>query len=285
MAWTTQHGPPGLEGTHTWGGVVLNTDRSLGLPRYKLDRITGLMSLPEAQDFRQPRTGRRGEESYPGAALGKTVVYEGRIQAPTLQDMRLMETELRGAFRKRGREQVMALARPSGPGWFYGATVAQLDIDDEQTRGPSAQPTPWQRGFLIGLRLGEPRIFMVTPQSYGPFVHNTWHQVTNLGNTDADPTFTGTVLADGTDVSVYNSTVQVDGAAARLTFRDLPAGAFACNFNQRTTTVDGEDVAGKLDPDYDRWWNELVPGIEPGANQLRAVGLSAWGVTFFHSSE
>ena len=55
----------GLEARHRWNGIFLLNDLEGGLPRTKLTRITGIHSLPEADDEREPRTAMIGEWIFP----------------------------------------------------------------------------------------------------------------------------------------------------------------------------------------------------------------------------
>src|SRR3954447_16809605 len=88
-------GPPGLEVTHTCNGFVLN-ERTADT-WVKLTKLTGFHSLPEADDNRGPRTGRRGEIIYPSQERGKTIVYEGEVRAKTLTGLRTKATAMRAA--------------------------------------------------------------------------------------------------------------------------------------------------------------------------------------------
>lgn len=278
-------GPPGLEVPHTWEGADGNfslNDLSSAAAQIKLTKITGLFSLPELQDQRGNRAGRRGEVVFPSFGRGKTVVYEGVVRSKSLDGMRVLAQQLRTAFHLRNSEYLMTLE--GSIEWVYYARVLQLDMDEEQITGPDAV-WRFQRPFTLGLRMSDPRIYVATPvdNSLAGWASASTHTVTNLGGTDSDPIFRVTVPGGTPDIELRKV---VDGGAGdrRLTFSDVPAGTMVVDFNMRTASVDGADITGKLDPSLSNWWNQGVVGLYVGDNDLKVTG-GAWGVAFLHPVE
>ena len=79
MTYTAAAGPLGLQGRHQWNSGFILNDLEAGLPYAKLERVTGLFSLPELTDLRDPVVGGNGEVTYPSYTKGKTVTYEGKL--------------------------------------------------------------------------------------------------------------------------------------------------------------------------------------------------------------
>lgn len=264
-------GPPGLEVAHLVNGFTIN---DLGYDnRIRLTKITGLYSLADVEDETAGTVGQAGEWALPRDRRGRTVVYEGIIQATTLAALRLMARGLRGACRERSSE--IAVLFGDDPTWFFTGRVMQLDMDDEQTTGPN-HVRPWQRAFTLGLRLSDPRVYVWTGKTASAAA-NTAATATNDGNTDTEPTFTMTTVS-GSDVTIQSLTL-----GKKLVLLDLPAGSLEVNFKQRTMQVGSTDVSGKLDVEESDWWDAGVPGLAPGANSVKAS--RAWTVAWHDADE
>ena len=210
MATAIADGPGGLECTHTIGGIELNDLETF--PRYKLDRITGMHSLPEAYDERRANVGRLGESIYPSYPRGKTIVYEGRVQASALDEMRSMGNALRAACSNRSAEYSIAVAPNAAWGddtWSYSARVMQLDMDDEQVHSPLHARGPYQRAFTLGVRMSDPR-FIYTLASCSASGFTTAQAINNLGSAPADPVFTVVVPGGTPDIVIANASVPTE---------------------------------------------------------------------------
>lgn len=288
MAWTIADGPAGLEGIHTWDGAAILNDRSGGLPYVKLEEISGLYGLPEADDLRDPRTGRQGEATRPGFPRGKGAVYTGTIYATDPRELRAYSGELRAAFAERAFEHPMRIAPPAfaggGPIWLYSARALGCDIPERQDVGLGAMPTPWQRPITITLRLSDGR-FVVDAAAVdsGAFADGATEAISQSGTADADPVFTGTI-ASGSDLLLENHSVPIaSGGHAFLQFLSVPAaGTVTVDFASRAAyIVDGSSVTWDLMPVLDsssNWWDEQVPGLLPGSNSIQATGLASWHI-------
>jgi hypothetical protein len=301
---TITAGVPGLEGEHTWnGGIVLG--REFGtpkLPRYKVTKWTGLHSLPESDDNRDKNTSRAGETIWPSFARGKTVIPTGVIQASDLEEMRVATAYMRGQFANRSDEGQMiseAVAHLDGIPWSWNARVLALDIDDEVKRGPGAQPTPWEREFMLSLRMSDARFYdwsdLGLATDSGPFLDYgagggaaVTHLVVNEGNADSDPVITGTCTAGG-EVAMWNAAFNAsDGNPPRLHFDNLEPGELEVNFRAKSATLtpigdDPEEVSQLLLADSS-WWDELIPGLIPGNNLVAVEGLDNWHVLHYNTS-
>lgn len=278
---TLADGPPGLEATHEWEllGRALN-DVVGTLPRYKLTKITGYNSLGEIEDLRDVNTGRVGETAYPSVMRGKTITYEGVVEAQSYEQLRSLSSALRGAFADTWAEHRMVVNPYTGWGSqqfaFWARTMA-LDMDEEQTFAGTAVPSPWQRAFTLSVRMSDPRRYAwPTPVDA---VAGTSQVVTNLGTAPSDPVITLTGITDPSDVWVRNLTIGTE-----LFFRELPVTAdVVIDFHNRKITQAGypNDQSGLLLPSSSDWWNEGVPGIAPGDNQITAH--FGQYVTFYHA--
>lgn len=291
MTVTVADGPLGLEAIHGWvagdGVTTIDLNDRTASPRVVLDEITGLYDLPDADDLREQNTGRRGESLFPSFERGKTVNYAGRIQAATLQDLRTLSTQVRAAFQERNLEGTMVLTPDPAYGsiaWFYRARVIGLSIPEKQDRAPTAQPGPWQRDLLITLRLSDGRFYLAgDPDVEDSLADGATQPVTNAGRAPTEPFIAGN-LTD-TTVLIENLSIARPDGNAFLQFADLPdADSLAVDFATRTAWLNGpgstvRDAMPYLTPESD-WWDELVPGLDPGVNQVRAYGLSSWSVTW-----
>lgn len=282
----------GLEAVWTCGSLTLNKPQG-ALPRVVFDKISGLHSRPEADDDRAQNTGRIGEIVYPSPQRGKTVVVEGRVQAYTLQDLRNLSNQLRGQFASTAEQTITVAPDPAygTVSWHFNARAIQLDIDDDQSSYPStASPSPWQRDFILGLRQSDPRYYLVGgPETLaGGFASGATETATNQGTAPADPVIVGTV-ANGALVTMENLTVPANpsGHAYLITAAAPQAGTLTADFAARTVKVDngaGTVLAVGLDYLSSTWWDQLVPGLAPGANQIKVTGLSAWNVSWTSAS-
>jgi len=129
-------------------------------PRYRLTRISGLRSQGAAEDNKSPRIGGVGETPERSERRGKSVVYEGWVEAETLKQLREAEDLVIEAFADItaiGRMDVYwhelnAEFKDETPK-FYEAKCITCDIpDNQETKG-------WKRRFVLGLWMYDPRHF------------------------------------------------------------------------------------------------------------------------------
>lgn len=275
IAW----GRPGIEVPHQWnGGVVLNARHLPGATaRTPIDRITGYFSLAETDDQRYDAGSRRGEIVLPTYPRGKTVVYEGRVEAKTLAAWRTTYRSLVNAFRERSSEGAMIALGVTQ--WQFNARVMTFDADDEPDNLSRTRMWPFRGTFELALRQSDARYYALPKVEHHSGDGAT---VTNLGATDTDPTFLLSVGTAG-DVVVTNTTI-----GRTLIFRDVPTGTHVLTFGgQRRgfTTGAGADLSGTIDAANSNWWDELIPGLVPGDNVLDIDGVTSWRCDYYHADE
>jgi hypothetical protein len=161
----------GLEGIHAWSPPgAIEPAIALGRthddsgdpiwPRFKLLRITGLGSKGEQEENADRPVGRPGEISRLSMRRGKSVVYEGELQARSLLALREAEEAFRAAFEDGttlGRMDVtwhpLLTEFAAVPAKFYEARALTADIIDQQAA------TTWSRPYVVGLRNLDRRYF------------------------------------------------------------------------------------------------------------------------------
>lgn len=177
MAYTATHGPPALDAIHTWNPATATDPPALGdthlepmvLPQIVIDGITGWRDLPELVDNRAPRTFGVGEVAYPPRTLGKTLVYECRLQADDREELLEEQHALITGFGDRATEGVMTVtpwAAPGGVAWTYSALVLDLKFDAKWKLDGESQVT-YEWPFVLTLRMSDPHFYTgETPTGY-----------------------------------------------------------------------------------------------------------------------
>lgn len=290
MARSIQSGVPGLEVPHRIVGPYSSFQMNVRSARPSRVRLTGLKgwhSLAEADDNREARVGRRGENIYPSAARGKTVVYEGELQSKTLEGLRTLEALFdKACATDRSSELQVKIEDPEVP-WMFHARVIDKEIDDKQEKGLNTV-WPWTRTFQLSLRLGDGRFYVdnggaaYSANASGAVVH-----VKHEGSSTTEPHFVMNVT--GGTVTFGNGSIFTPGDPEGLTFAQLhftgmPAGFLVVDFATREITLGGADASKYLNIPLSNWWDEDQWGLVPGDNELTAFG-GEWGVSFFHASE
>lgn len=154
------------ESTSTFEAPILTLNRLFDdsgaelWPRYKLKSVSGLMSLGDAEDNRDLPVGRVGELARLAYRRGKTVVYEGAIKAQSLLQLREAEANLRAAFAEESGEGCMDVRpHPLDTQWvgvpekFFEGRALTCEVVDVQNS------KTWERGFVVAVRMGDPRYF------------------------------------------------------------------------------------------------------------------------------
>jgi len=157
LTYTASAGPLGLQGRHTWNSTFTINDLAYGLPVAALDKITGLFSLPEMDDLRDPVVGGNGEVIYPTFTKGKTITYEGRLITIDGEGLYAYRWQMLNAFADQSNEHTMLITpHPSwgSGGWTYNARVLACDIDDEYLeQNLETLPSPYQLHFVLSVRM------------------------------------------------------------------------------------------------------------------------------------
>jgi len=280
MARTIADGPPGLEVPHKingrYGSIVMNV-RTARPSRVRLTDLRGFYSLADADNNREPNTGRRGSAIYPGAARDKTIVYVGELQSRTLQGLRALTAELKKAITERSSELKIQIQDSEVP-WFFNARVIDYEHDDEQKNGPTAV-WPWTRTFQLSLQLSDSRFYVDNGgAAYASNAPGSAVDVNNEGGTDTDPFF---IVQCEADTPCY---IKDNTHGVQLALSGMPAGEITVNFGTREILRAGEDATRYLVEDESNWWDEDAAGIQPGVSNIQ-VGGAEWGVSFLHASE
>lgn len=293
-----EDGPLGLEAVHQWlipftSETFELNDWTGGLPYVQLDPpISGLRSRAEADDNRQPRNARQGENPLPSLLRGKNLTYQGRICAKTQQEVRALTTAMLFAFKETSLEGEMRIVPHADYGslvFTYTARPTQLDIDDNVV-GPGAWP-PRQLPFTLGLRMSDSRFYLDEEIVKGPFTNGSSHTCDNTGTAPTDPVITGTRNALSPDITVENLDYAVGGGHAVLKFAavDETSGDVVIDFAKRTATIDTGlgpvTLLGFFDAADSTWWDHRKVGLlGPNANTVKVTGLSNWSVTYREAS-
>lgn len=152
------------------GTLLVTLNDPDALPLYRLQKIGNLGALPDLTDNREQETGQSGEVEYPSYYGGKTLTYEGLIAGSSAEQMRQGEKTLALAFgpdpsaltNSQPTRRIVAVPNASyGTQQFtFTARCVTLTCDDSQDATPWAQPYPFQRSFVIALRMADPRFFL-----------------------------------------------------------------------------------------------------------------------------
>lgn len=156
------NGPSGLESPHQLaypGGstIVMHNRQSVGLPCIHFDRMPGFRSMPEMEDLRAPRTAQVGEVAYPSVPRGKTFTVEGRLMGTTMDEVRVLEAQLKTVLVGDGLGKELTWTVLDGFNWGALVRLLHLDIDEEWKFSPRNVWGPYQLTFIMGFRMGDPR--------------------------------------------------------------------------------------------------------------------------------
>lgn len=288
---TIAEGVLGLEGIHTFRGLAMN-DLTQQVPavtyRYKVTKITGLHARADSEDNREARRGHMGEFTYPSLLRGRTIVYEGKIQAQDLVAMRIASNNLRSAFASPDPEGELTISPPGARGGVgFGTIVRPMaeEMDDVQEFGPNAMPSPFQRQFMVTVRAHDPRYYVVGPvtASAGAGANLA---ITNSGNAPSEPYFTlnGPITTDVTlhrdDVEPRSLILDKDVLTPITSGRHL-----IVDFNTRVIycpELSGSDFSGSVKY-ASNWWDDQASGLVPGAQTIGVNG-AAWTMNYRHAS-
>lgn len=267
---STNVGVLGLEAVHEWNGSLrLNAPRDEGYPRYVLHRIGGLYSKADGDVTTDPLLGYRGERPRPSTDIGKTVVYEGEVQALSLLELRAGMRNLLAAFEDRaiGTMHVIPDAgwTDGGTEHYFTGTPTACDIDDVQEAAPTRMPSPYVRSFTVSIRQHDPRYYEVTSRTAGPTAATL--TVTNGGSLPTDPVLTLTATADV--AGPWSISRSDPGTDPELAFvEDLVDGDIVIvDFAAHTAKRAGISLTLGPDP---TWWDTGVAGLRPGSNTITA---------------
>jgi Phage tail protein len=290
---STDAGVLGIEARHQWNsGVVLGDDGAS--PRVKIEAVSGLRSLPEAEDNREPASGRRGEKVRSGFRRGKTLAYELLLQARSLADLRQLATELAGTFDSLSEGRMLVTPDPdyiAGFSRFFRGRALSLDEGPEILNPDAAWQ--FQQPFALGIRMADARFY--DPQE----VIDATGAITLTGGLAPPliPPFTlpdtgegaGSVTVENVGTAATDPVIDIYGPVANpaltnltleraLAFHNLELDAatfLRIDFFARTVKLLGtSDYRLKIDWDLSDWWDPGVDGLAPGDNVIQLRGDS-----------
>jgi hypothetical protein len=274
----------GIEGIHAWtppgagaaavelGRIIDNAGTKIW-PHFTIDRLTGLMSTGEAEDNRDRPPGRGIEIPRRSVRRGKTVVYEGRIRARSLLQLREAEAALRAAFDDNSAEgrmdvdwHVLFTAASAIPAKFYEARALPCEIEDVQGG------EKYERSYVVGLRMGDRR--------YWDAAAKTSSLATAETRTPVSTVVAFPAIADG---PVLTLELPASTEEARVTVRNVTSGkslslllpaawpstVLTLDFGSRKILDEkAADRSSLLDPSDVSLWSPGAP-LVAGNNEMR----------------
>lgn len=290
---------PGRVAKHTWtdasGRTLTLNDHAIPLgltARYWLTKpIGGLHAGPDYEISAERRKSRVGEIHRHSSPGGKTLTYEGEIEASTYTALEAGRTEFLRAFHvgvSGGMVIVPGSGHP-GPSYSCEGTVIAREAPDQLL-----SHTPYRGPFTLGIRLEDPRYFETTEQSLetGALTSHSgltlpWSFTTETTGWSTDSRTVSVAYegdADGDPVLELYGPVTAPRVANELTktglrFRDdlvLADGQFIrIDFATREVLLQG-----LIEYDFDHyrrgelsdWWDVGVPGLVPDATQVLRYG-------------
>lgn len=251
-----------------------------------LDKISGLHSRTDWDDNRGNNQARPGEYLLPSVARGRTITYEGRIQAGSLNALREAEARMRAAYS--GSEGLMIVeynplySTVEEMPWLYFGRVTQFEIVDEHTAAPDAIH-PHERTFVLAIRQHDPRYYRWNTADGAGFigvgslpVDGSAQTLTNEGNAPAEPVFE--ISSPGPNVTIFNGTT-----GRTLTLTGLPSLAgsvLTVDYGLRIAYKDffALDLTGYISLGATDAWDFGAGGLAPGVNAVGvATGSGSWG--------
>jgi hypothetical protein len=171
MPYTTAEGPPDMNAIHAFTAPSAPHPPQLNqqttwpptFPWARVMQITGWRALPESEDNRQPRTFTEGEIVYPSLKLGKTLAYECRVEALTIQSLQqFMNALVQGFGHDMSNEGIMTVVPYSGFGggqeWTFSARVLSME-PDPAWQWDVGWKAPFRWPFLLTMRMSDPHFY------------------------------------------------------------------------------------------------------------------------------
>ncbi len=148
--------PRGVEAYFQYNNFVFN-DRDV-TAKYRILHIDGLDDA-DVRDTREDNPSQHGENALNALYGGRTLAFNGRIEAFTLAKLRKMQRALRNAFADLQEKDLIFLTEsPETDHYIKCRKFSKLQWTEEQTHA-----TAFYRDFLITLRASDPRFYLVQP--------------------------------------------------------------------------------------------------------------------------
>jgi hypothetical protein len=202
--------PGGLENVFEYNGLIFH-DRTV-VDKYRVTKITGLRDADVRDGTREVRTDDHGEDAGESKYGGRSLIFEGIIQAHNIGKLRDMEQGLRTAFA--GLKEKPLIFRTGNIDLDVQIMVKKQNSiggDEEQN---NLRP---ERTFQIPLRASNPRWLSLKTERYsvpitGEFAGELARPI-NHGNFDAQPIIK--IFNAPTRLTLRNETPLMDEDYAR----------------------------------------------------------------------
>ena len=289
---------PGLEARFVWkgpiGDFVIN-DQIANPPRAFLRTIGGWRSTADAELPAEKNMAQEGERPRFGLRAGKTLTFEGKIEAKSAAQCRSFADDMLAGFWETTQEYVMEIQVRTAGAWVtiftFNARAISVDSPEAQTVGPNRGTYGWERGYVITLRMGIPKFYSTQEV-------NVQTGAVVVGSTGIIPPFTPPILlpasATGASVDVLNEggapadpLLRIWGPVSDpvVTNDDLPAslsfpGVQLANGQWLDVDFVTRQVLLEGQSDFRRflrggWWDRGVPGLPPKATStIRLSGTT-----------
>ncbi len=168
MPYGTTHAPPWFDATQQWEPATADAPPILNdvnkepreLPQIVIDAITGWYDRADFIDNRAGRSAGPGEIKYPGRLIGKTLVYECRIEADGRLDFMETIASLQAGFDEdaEGEMTITPWAPFAGSvTWTFTAAVLALAFDKKPVL--SGGPVIYEWPFVLTLRMSDVQFY------------------------------------------------------------------------------------------------------------------------------
>jgi hypothetical protein len=291
----------GLEGRHSCGLMTLNNLTTW--PRFKLEGIPGLRSLPDFDPIQDAATGRIGEVPRLGERRGKSITYEGVLQALTLLSFREMSALMPSHLASTDELKWIAAPHPSDPNKtvlptrFFHARTVEATVSETWHEHMRTKERGFIAPFSVVLRLSDPRYYhgdekvyqsstLATTTAWGipitpdgetdsPSDQMVSLDVANDGNYHTESLITVSVNSGASD-PIINPVVVNNTDGVFIRFRELTLdpgeGITIDSRRRRVVRFNGNNQRHKIDP-TSTWWDRGVPNLKPGTSKII---LRAW---------
>lgn len=149
--WSPRH-IPGLEGTFTYNGLVLNDRQQL--EHYRITKITGLRDFPDFRQMESELAEQVGGAHFDGFPRGRTIQLEGFINAYSMSKLRRMQRDLSDAFVTLTEQPLLLESEFTIPKVIFCRKAGRIMMKDDWSTARQKHTMPFQ----ITLKASDPRI-------------------------------------------------------------------------------------------------------------------------------
>lgn len=274
--------PGGIECVFSYNQFIFN-DTSV-IDKIRVLKISGLDDA-EIRDSREENPGSEGETAHDAFPGGRTMVFEGRVEAFSLKKLRDMQMAFRSAFVDLQEKPLYFLTGDASTEHYIRCRKSQkLQWDDEQTNGNT-----FFRPFQLTLRASNPRFFRNKNKVITMAHSESNKDIFNEGNFRTQPVIR--LTGQMTDIEFRNeSVVNPDGSFQTMKFKagtTIPLNDYYEIDIAKNTIVNSAGVNKFNDLDYTSDWLYLYPGVNQiaiptgkvdstGGGEIRFTFRDAW---------